>query len=197
MMSTRRTIRVRWSEYSSLKQEMQPTSRSGRGSGKCIAAEPRAGRFSAGPHRIPPLRGGGLDMGFRSEARIRRHRDRSCAHTHTSCSPTRHEHLVSPARSLGPALVVGGEALTQLWLFVVAPFAGSLIGATTYLSIRTPSHASPREKPNPPLSHRKMSAPRLWERLEECDSRRHALLLCAWCCSLKPTARGPSRHKRR
>jgi len=47
---------------------------------------------------------------------------------------------VNPARSLGPALVVGGTALTQLWLFVVAPFAGSLLAATIYLGIRTPSH---------------------------------------------------------
>jgi aquaporin Z len=32
---------------------------------------------------------------------------------------------VNPARSLGPALWVGGEALAQLWLFIVAPLAGA------------------------------------------------------------------------
>jgi aquaporin Z len=32
---------------------------------------------------------------------------------------------VNPARSLGPALWVRGEALAQLWLFVVAPLAGA------------------------------------------------------------------------
>jgi aquaporin Z len=32
---------------------------------------------------------------------------------------------VNPARSLGPAVWVGGEALTQLWLFVVAPMLGA------------------------------------------------------------------------
>lgn len=31
---------------------------------------------------------------------------------------------VNPARSLGPALVVGGKAMTQLWLFIVAPLMG-------------------------------------------------------------------------
>jgi len=35
---------------------------------------------------------------------------------------------VNPARSIGPALFVGGWALEQLWLFVVAPLAGALLG---------------------------------------------------------------------
>lgn len=34
---------------------------------------------------------------------------------------------VNPARSLGPALFVGGDALSQLWLFVVAPLSGALV----------------------------------------------------------------------
>lgn len=33
---------------------------------------------------------------------------------------------VNPARSLGPALFVGGEALSQLWLFIVAPIVGAI-----------------------------------------------------------------------
>jgi len=32
---------------------------------------------------------------------------------------------VNPARSFGPAVFVGGEALTQLWLFIVAPLIGA------------------------------------------------------------------------
>lgn len=32
---------------------------------------------------------------------------------------------VNPARSLGPALLVGGQALAQLWLFIVAPLIGA------------------------------------------------------------------------
>lgn len=35
---------------------------------------------------------------------------------------------VNPARSIGPALFVGGTALSQLWLFIVAPIVGGLVG---------------------------------------------------------------------
>jgi aquaporin Z len=36
---------------------------------------------------------------------------------------------VNPARSIGPALFVGGDALSQLWLFIVAPLVGGIIAA--------------------------------------------------------------------
>jgi aquaporin Z len=36
---------------------------------------------------------------------------------------------VNPARSLGPAVFVGGDALAQLWLFIVAPVVGGIIAA--------------------------------------------------------------------
>ena len=36
---------------------------------------------------------------------------------------------VNPARSLGPALVVGGTALGQVWLFIVAPLVGGVLAA--------------------------------------------------------------------
>lgn len=36
---------------------------------------------------------------------------------------------VNPARSLGPAVFVGGEALSQLWLFIVAPIVGGILAA--------------------------------------------------------------------
>ena len=36
---------------------------------------------------------------------------------------------VNPARSLGPALVVGGDALKQLWLFIAAPLLGGALAA--------------------------------------------------------------------
>lgn len=34
---------------------------------------------------------------------------------------------VNPARSIGPAIFAGGDALVQLWVFIVAPFAGSAL----------------------------------------------------------------------
>jgi aquaporin Z len=42
---------------------------------------------------------------------------------------------VNPARSTGPALIVGGWALSQLWLFWAAPIIGAVIGGLTYRSI--------------------------------------------------------------
>jgi aquaporin Z len=36
---------------------------------------------------------------------------------------------VNPARSAGPALFAGGDALAQLWAFWVAPLAGAVLGA--------------------------------------------------------------------
>ena len=40
---------------------------------------------------------------------------------------------VNPARSLGPALVVGSTALSQVWLFIVAPLVGAIIAAVIHL----------------------------------------------------------------
>jgi aquaporin Z len=42
---------------------------------------------------------------------------------------------VNPARSTGPALLVGGWALEQLWLFWVAPLLGAIIGSVIYQAI--------------------------------------------------------------
>jgi aquaporin Z len=39
---------------------------------------------------------------------------------------------VNPARSLGPALFVGGTALAQLWLFIVAPVIGGVLAALAW-----------------------------------------------------------------
>lgn len=38
----------------------------------------------------------------------------------------------NPARSIGPAVYVGGWALNQLWLFIVAPLIGAAIAAGIY-----------------------------------------------------------------
>ncbi len=39
---------------------------------------------------------------------------------------------VNPARSTGPALIVGGWALSQLWLFWIAPIIGAALAGVTY-----------------------------------------------------------------
>ncbi|WP_303019954.1 MIP family channel protein [Parabacteroides goldsteinii] len=44
---------------------------------------------------------------------------------------------VNPARSIGLALFQGGEALSQLWLFIVAPFLGAAIAALVWKGINT------------------------------------------------------------
>jgi aquaporin Z len=45
---------------------------------------------------------------------------------------------VNPARSTGPALVVGGWALEQLWMFWVAPIIGGALGAAIYGFVAVP-----------------------------------------------------------
>lgn len=39
---------------------------------------------------------------------------------------------VNPARSLGPAIIVGHTALSQVWLFIVAPLIGGALAAGSY-----------------------------------------------------------------
>jgi aquaporin Z len=43
---------------------------------------------------------------------------------------------VNPARSLGPALLAGGWALSQLWLFIVAPAIGGVLAALLHGALR-------------------------------------------------------------
>lgn len=40
---------------------------------------------------------------------------------------------VNPARSFGPALLVGGEALSSVWVFIVAPLVGGVLAALVYM----------------------------------------------------------------
>jgi len=39
---------------------------------------------------------------------------------------------VNPARSLGPALIVGGSNLSQIWLFIIAPLVGGAVAAAVF-----------------------------------------------------------------
>lgn len=42
---------------------------------------------------------------------------------------------VNPARSFGPAIIVGGVALKQLWLFIAAPITGGILAAVIWKGI--------------------------------------------------------------
>src|SRR5262245_7070662 len=50
---------------------------------------------------------------------------------------------VNPARSIGPAVLVGDWALSQLWLFIVAPIVGAAGAAAVYLAVRAPAVPDP------------------------------------------------------
>jgi aquaporin Z len=49
---------------------------------------------------------------------------------------------VNPARSFGPAIVVGGLPLSQLWLFLVAPLVGAVLAAGVFLLFSQVSEAA-------------------------------------------------------
>ena len=48
---------------------------------------------------------------------------------------------VNPARSLGPALFAGGDALSNVWVFIVAPLAGAVVAAALYSLLNTKKKA--------------------------------------------------------
>jgi len=50
---------------------------------------------------------------------------------------------VNPARSTGPALLVGGPAIEQLWFFWLAPIIGALIGGLLYKLMFAEADAKP------------------------------------------------------
>jgi aquaporin Z len=62
---------------------------------------------------------------------------------------------VNPARSIGPAVFIGGWALSQLWLFIVAPLIGAAIASGLYklvgaseplIAVRVAERALPSEQ---------------------------------------------------
>jgi aquaporin Z len=61
---------------------------------------------------------------------------------------------VNPARSLGPALVVGGTALAQVWLFIVAPLVGGALAAAVHWLIYPglPGSVDPDQVPDAPAA---------------------------------------------
>jgi aquaporin Z len=50
---------------------------------------------------------------------------------------------VNPARSLGPALFEGGTAMSQVWLFILAPLVGSVLAWAAWTVTRVGSQAQP------------------------------------------------------
>ena len=50
---------------------------------------------------------------------------------------------VNPARSTGPAIVTGGWALSQLWLFWAAPIAGALLAGVVHRTLLEKDAAEP------------------------------------------------------
>lgn len=46
---------------------------------------------------------------------------------------------VNPARSFGPALLAGGEALAQVWVFILAPLVGGALAALVHRFVLTAS----------------------------------------------------------
>lgn len=73
---------------------------------------------------------------------------------------------VNPARSTGPALFVGGDAIGQLWLFWLAPMVGAVIAglAYKYLTGEDGIVAAPREEAQTASPARKKAAPNLGKR---------------------------------
>ncbi len=49
---------------------------------------------------------------------------------------------VNPARSFGPALFAGGDALGQVWLFILAPLVGAVVAVGVWHLTRTPEAES-------------------------------------------------------
>jgi len=48
---------------------------------------------------------------------------------------------VNPARSIGPALFAGGDAMGDLWIFIAAPFVGAALAAVVYRLIKAKNEA--------------------------------------------------------
>ena len=57
---------------------------------------------------------------------------------------------VNPARSTGPALMMGGDAISQLWLFWLAPLLGAAAGAYLYRYLFEEKAAEPAAAVDPP-----------------------------------------------
>lgn len=48
---------------------------------------------------------------------------------------------VNPARSIGPALFAGGQSLTNVWIFIVAPLVGAAIASFVFIALKNKKKA--------------------------------------------------------
>lgn len=53
---------------------------------------------------------------------------------------------LNPARSLGPAIFAGGDALTQVWLYIVAPLLGAVLAVLVHAPVVAQSRTVPSER---------------------------------------------------
>jgi Glycerol uptake facilitator and related permeases (Major Intrinsic Protein Family) len=44
---------------------------------------------------------------------------------------------VNPARSIGPALLAGGDALANVWVFIVGPLVGAALAAVVFICLQS------------------------------------------------------------
>ncbi len=58
---------------------------------------------------------------------------------------------MNPARSTGPAIFVGGWAISQLWLFWLAPIVGAALAGLTYSFFADDAEAEPSAETELPI----------------------------------------------
>ena len=52
---------------------------------------------------------------------------------------------LNPARSLAPAILTGGEALQQLWIYILAPLTGAVLASVFYRYLKYPENTLPQK----------------------------------------------------
>ncbi|HEX4214566.1 MAG TPA: MIP family channel protein [Candidatus Dormibacteraeota bacterium] len=58
---------------------------------------------------------------------------------------------VNPARSIGPAIFAGGDALAQLWVFIVAPLIGGAVAGLAYTTLYPKGEEEATVEPAPEI----------------------------------------------
>ena len=56
---------------------------------------------------------------------------------------------VNPARSLAPAIFMGGKAIEQVWVFIVGPFIGAILAALVYKIVKVPEEVEVKAEVKP------------------------------------------------